>query len=45
MLKMTGVRLEKNVDIDIYLFIEKRLTRGISYIAKRNAKANNKLMK
>ena len=34
MLKMTGMRLEKFVDIDIYLFIEKGL-RGTSYIAKR----------
>ena len=45
MLKMSGVRLEKIVDIDMYLFIEKRLTRGISYIAKRYRKANNKYMK
>ena len=29
----------------MYLFIEKRLGRGISYIAKRYAKANNKGMK
>ena len=32
MLKMTGVRLI--VDIDMYLFIEKELTGGTSYIAK-----------
>ena len=37
MLKMTGVRLEKIVDVDMYLFIEKGLTGGISYIAKRYA--------
>ena len=43
MLKMTGVKLEKVVDIDMYLFIEKRLRGGISYIAKRYAKAKNKL--
>ena len=42
MLKMTGVKLEKISDIDKYLFIEKRLRGGISYIAKRYAKANNK---
>ena len=42
---MVGVRLEKIVDIDIYLFIEKGLRGGISYIAKRYAKANNKYMK
>ena len=43
MLKITGVKLEKISDIDKYLFIEKGL-RGISYIAKRYAKANNKYM-
>ena len=42
MLKMTGVKLEKISDIDKYLFIEKGLRGGISYIAKRYAKANNK---
>ena len=42
MLKMTGVRLEKISDIDQYLFIEKGAGGGISYIAKRYAKANNK---
>ena len=45
MLKMTGVRLKKIVDIDMYLFIAKGLRGGISYIAKRYAKANNKYMK
>ena len=44
MLKMTGVKFEKIFDIDKYLFIEKGLRRGISYIAKRYAKANNKYM-
>ena len=43
-LKMTGVKLEKISDIDKYLFIEKGLRGGISYIAKRYAKANNKYM-
>ena len=42
MLKMTGVKLEKISDIDMYLFIEKGLKGGISYIAKRHAKAINK---
>ena len=44
MLKMTGVKLEKISDTDKYLFIEKGLRRGISYIAKIYAKANNKYM-
>ena len=44
MLKMTDVKLEKISDIDKYLFIEKRSRGGISYIAKRYAKANNKYM-
>ena len=44
MLKMTGVKLEKISDIDKYLFIEKGLRGRISYIAKRNAKGNNKYM-
>ena len=44
MLKMTGVKLEKIPDIDKYLFIEKGLRGGISYIAKRYSKANNKDM-
>ena len=44
MLKMTDVKLEKISDIDKYLFIEKESRGGISYIAKRYAKANNKYM-
>ena len=43
MLKMTGIKLEKIPDIDMYFFIEKE-TGGISYIAKRYAKANIKYM-
>ena len=31
MLKMTGMRLEKIVDTDLYLFVEKGLRGGISY--------------
>ena len=45
MLKMTRARLKKLVDIDLYLFIEKGLRGGISYIAKRYSKANNEYMK
>ena len=44
MLKMTEIKLEKISDIGKYLFIEKGLRGGISYIAKRYAKANNKYM-
>ena len=42
MLKMTGVKLEKIFDINMYLFTETGLRRGISYISKRYSKANNK---
>ena len=41
---MTGIKLEKISYIDQYLFIEKGTRGGISYIAKRFAKANNKYM-
>ena len=39
---MTKIELEKISDIGKYLFIEKGLRGGISYIAKRYAKANDK---
>ena len=42
MLKMTDLKLEKISDIDKYLFIEKGLRGGISYITKRYAKVNKK---
>ena len=41
---MTVVKLEKLSDIGKYLCIEKGLRVGISYIAKRYAKANSKYM-
>ena len=44
-LEITGVKLEKISDIDMYVFIQKGLRRGISYIAKRYSEANNKYMK
>ena len=41
---MTGIELELISDIDIHLFIEKGMRRGISYVAKKFSKANNKYM-
>ena len=45
MLKMTGIELELISDIDMFLLVAKRMRRGISYIAKRYSKANNKYRK
>ena len=42
---MTGVKFENIPNIVMYLFIEKELRGGISYICKENSKANNKYMK
>ena len=44
MFKMTGVKLGRVSDIGMYLFIEKGLSGGISYIAERHSKANIKYM-
>ena len=41
-LKITGIELEFISDIDMHLFIEKGMRRGISYIAKIQSKANTK---
>ena len=40
--KMTEIELELISDIDMYLFVEKGMGGGISYIAKRFSNANNK---
>ena len=45
MLKMTSVEFKHISDIDIYFFDEKGMRGGISYIAKKYSKANNKYMK
>ena len=44
MLKITKIEFELISGIDIHLFIEKGMRGGISYIAKRHSKANNKYM-
>ena len=45
MLKMTGIKLDLILDIDMHLFIGKGMRGGISYISKRYSKVNNKYMK
>ena len=45
MLKMITIELKLITDPDMHLFIEKGMRGGISYIAKRHCKTNNKYMK
>ena len=44
MLKMTGIKHELMTDVDMFQSIEKDMRGGISYIANRHGKANNKYM-
>ena len=42
---MTDIKLEVMTDVNMYQFIEKGMRGGVSYIANRYGKANNKYMK
>ena len=44
MLEVTEVELEFILEVNMHLFIEKRMRGGISYVNKRFSKANNEYM-
>ena len=44
MLKMTDINLKLITDIDMYQMVEKGLRGGVSYIANRYSKPNNKYL-
>ena len=45
MLHMTKIELKLISDADTYLFFEKAMTDGVSYISERHSKDNNKYLK
>ena len=45
MLNMSKVELELISDADMYLFFEKDMRGGVSYVSKRGCQANNKYLK
>ena len=44
MLKMSGIRLRLIDDVGMHLFVERGMRGGISYVAKRYARANNEFV-